>query len=234
MNLYCLPCAGASATMYLRWKKMLPKPINVELIEPAGRGSRISDNFIDSFDAQVDDLFTRFFLNNTRIEEDYILFGHSMGALLAYGLVHKISDENMNLPKAIIVSASAAPSARDNEKFERLDDDSLTQELKSYEGTPQALFEYPELLDMTLQCLRADYKTCRSFDYIKKEALSIPIYVFRGRDDEIELKDMQAWQRETLCPITINTFDGGHFYIRPDKSELDLIKRLKEIISYYV
>ena len=53
VSLLCLPCAGASATMYLRWRHQLPRWIELVPVELPGRGMRMGERFVETYDAQV-------------------------------------------------------------------------------------------------------------------------------------------------------------------------------------
>ena len=53
LRLLCLPCAGASATMYLRWKRHLPAWIEIYPVELPGRGERLGEPLIDDFETLV-------------------------------------------------------------------------------------------------------------------------------------------------------------------------------------
>jgi surfactin synthase thioesterase subunit len=109
ITLLCLPCAGASATMYLRWRRVLPAWIRVEPVELAGRGSRIGDPFSPDFSSAIDDVCVRMqpWLNGR-----YALYGHSMGALLAYGVVRRLLQTGKALPQRLTLGArQLAPGA---------------------------------------------------------------------------------------------------------------------------
>lgn len=212
VELLCLPCAGASATMYLRWRRLLPEWIRVVPIELPGRGMKLGEPFIEDFDALLDRLAAQVpGLATGR----YALFGHSMGGLLAHALARQLAATSLPQPQALFVSACAAPSARDPERFVGLDDAALIADLRQQGGTPEAVFADEELRTMALQALRADYRVCASFVHDGCAApLSIPLHVLAGRHDRIPPRSMQAWQGEAAAPITLDWFDGGHFFIR--------------------
>lgn len=240
MKLICLPCAGASANMYLQWKKQLPSFIDLYPVELAGRGIRLSEEYIEQFDEQVDDLYQNLLAKGNFLSTPYVLFGHSMGALLAHGLVRKIekikkSDKNeiLRLPKAVIVSACSGPSARKVDYFEDLSKSRLINDLKSKNGTPSVIFEHQELLDMFITTLKADYKVCQSFQYCHSPILKIPIFVFYGKQDDISIEDLKTWQNETSEPITMHSFAGDHFYLQPNQCEKLMLNKLINILSDY-
>ena len=241
MKLICLPCAGASANMYFRWKKLLPNSTELVTLELAGRGTRLSDDYIDDFDKQVDDLYHRYFERASWIHEPYILFGHSMGALLCYGILKKIEalneslrNKKESLPSAMIVSACEAPSVRKPDRFRDTSKKKLIGDLRSKNGTPDIIFEHEELLNMAVDCLKADYKVCGSFQYQQDQRLStIPLHVFHGLDDDITLKSLESWQNETTTPIVIDTFEGDHFYLKTNQSEERMITKVSDLLSFY-
>jgi surfactin synthase thioesterase subunit len=213
LALLCLPCAGASASMYLRWRRYLPSWVRIVPVELPGRGARMSEAFVEDFDALV----ARICIEQVDVlRGDFALFGHSMGALLAHGVVRRLQALRRPLPRALLVSGCAAPSRRDPERFAGGEDDAaLTAELRKQGGTPEAVFASDELMRITLETLRADRRVCRShIQAIGEPPLPLPVRVFAGRQDDIEASAMTAWSRETADVFTLDWFDGGHFFLR--------------------
>lgn len=210
--LLCLPCAGASATMYLRWRRALPAWLRVVPLELPGRGARMGEPFAHDIDALVAQLCDE---QADALQGDFALFGHSMGALLAFGMARRLRALGLELPRALLVSASPAPSQRDPLRFAgKTGDAVLTADLRQQGGTPDAVFDSPELMRLTLDVLAADYRLCEGYRYSEAAALPLPLHGFAGRDDDIEAARMQAWSREAGADFTLDTFDGGHFFIR--------------------
>ncbi|MDA8457074.1 alpha/beta fold hydrolase [Acidovorax sp. GBBC 3334] len=214
LPLVCLPCAGASATMYLRWRRGLPAGVEVAPAELPGRGARMGEPFAKSYGDLVEQLAEPCL--RAADGRPFVLFGHSMGALLAYGVARHLQTYSGVEPAALIVSACAAPLARSAERYaEPLDDGRLLTDLRDQGGTPEAVFAEPELLRITLDVLRADYRVCYSFERDQEvRPLSCPIHVFAGRNDRIHHSELLAWAHETRGPATTDWFDGGHFYLR--------------------
>ncbi len=129
------------------------------------------------------------------------------------------------VPAALAVSACAAPALRSGERYaEPLDDARLIADLREQGGTPEAVFAEPELLRITLDVLRADYRLCHGFrrpdDVEGAEGtapLSCPVHIFGGRADRIAAAELQAWARETRGPSTLDWFGGGHFFLREEE-----------------
>ncbi|SAI74501.1 Linear gramicidin dehydrogenase LgrE [Bordetella ansorpii] len=216
-RLVCLPCAGASATMYLRWRRLLPAWLDVVPAELPGRGSRLAEDIATDFDALVEALCTEL---SASLQGDYVLFGHSMGALLAYGIAVRLRAEGRALPRALVASGSPAPSRRDPSRFAGLDsDDSLIEDMRKQGGTPDEVYAHADMLRMTLDILRADYQVCRSFRARPQAPLPLPIHVFAGRADDIGLDNLLPW-REAADACTLDWFDGGHFFVRHEEGDV--------------
>lgn len=213
IDLLALPCAGASATMYLRWRRLLPQWIRVVPVELPGRGGRLGEPHVEDFEALVTRLCDE---HAQALQGRYALFGHSMGALLAYRIAQRQSIGGGPLPRALFVSASAAPSCRDPERFAGKNDDaSLIAALRKQGGTHEEVFENAELLRLTLDALGADYRVCESFRHDDAVSpLPIPVHVFAGRQDDIERERIEAWRREAGAGFELDWFEGGHFFIR--------------------
>lgn len=210
--LYCLPCAGASATMYLRWKRLLPAWIEVIPVELPGRGSRLYESPQENYRMLVNILSQEIALT---LPGSYALFGHSMGALLAHGVTQQLHRLNARLPDALMVSGCAAPAQQDSQRYHKIcTEAALIADLSKQGGTPEEVFNSPELLAMTLQLLRIDYRVCGSFQYTGHAPLPVPIHCFGGRSDTIGADNLSSWQQEGSRMFTLDWFDGGHFFLR--------------------
>ncbi|MGC4060241.1 MAG: alpha/beta fold hydrolase [Aquabacterium sp.] len=218
VNLLCLPCAGASATMYVRWRRQMPSWINVVPVELPGRGGRMGEPFMEDFGTLVDQLCKE---QAPVLQGSFALFGHSMGALLAYGLTQHLRRAGLALPRVLFVSGSAAPAKRDPRRFpEDGNDTQLLMDLRKQGGTPDAVFENEEFLRMTMDTLNADYRVCRSFVHQPAAPLPMPIHAFAGRADDISAEQMVAWRAEAGGAFSLRWFEGGHFFLRQQESKL--------------
>ncbi len=218
IDLLALPCAGASATMYYRWRYLLPEWIRVHPVELPGRGTRLQESFIENFESLIDQICNE---HSAVLQGRYALFGHSMGALLSYGIAKRQCALQKPLPLSLFVSACSSPSQHDIKRFaHRHDRTQLINDLHRQGGTPEEIFQCDEMLDLTLSVLAADYGICNSFRYECTAPLPIPIKVFAGRDDEIAPDRMEAWQKETNAIFSLDWFNGGHFFIRQHEKQM--------------
>ncbi|WP_280190122.1 thioesterase II family protein [Delftia sp. PS-11] len=218
LTLLCLPCAGASATMYLRWRRQLPQWIHLAPVELPGRGGRLCEPPVEDFAQLVAQLC---YEQHGAMQGRFVLLGHSMGALLAFGMARHLRAMGRHLPLALVASGSAAPSRRDPGRFaDKGDDAALIADLRRQGGTPEEVFASPELMRITLDVLGADYRVCESFVHAAEPPLPMPLHVFAGREDEIAAERIETWSAEAAQGFSLDWFDGGHFFIKQREAEV--------------
>jgi surfactin synthase thioesterase subunit len=231
VSLLCFPCAGASASMYLRWRRTLPRWIDLVPVELPGRGVRLSEPGVEDFDTLVSHLSNE---HAAALSGAYALFGHSMGAKLAYGIAHHQQAMGARLPLALVASGSPSPSRPDAAKLPaKADIAGLIAHLRRQGGTPEEVFESGELMRITLDVLGTDFRVCDSFRRRDAAPLALPLHVLAGRQDDIAPARIEAWLPEASGPTSIDWFDGGHFFIRQQEAQVlaVLTERLRQSVA---
>lgn len=230
IQLFCIPFAGGSASYYNNWQINNHDANIVCLpIELPGRGYQYSTPFYETFDDAVTNICGHIMSRSNG--HPCFLFGHSMGALLAYEVVRKFNSFEENIVKHLFLSAVKTPSDYINQNNHLLSDDQIINRLKQYDGMPQEIYTYPELLNAILPIIRADFRLLGTFDN-KRDffPLKQSVTVFGGsRDPFVSLDELRAWEHYTLGGFALHYFDGGHFYLNECKQ--DIIKIMNETIS---
>ncbi|MDC6169387.1 thioesterase II family protein [Paucibacter sp. XJ19-41] len=225
VSLLSLPCAGASATMYLRWRSRLPAWLRLVPVELPGRGARMGESLLHDADQLVELLCSE---HAGVLQGPYALFGHSMGGLLAHAMAARWQARGQPAPLAVFVSACPAPTRRERERFAGSGDEAwLIADLLKQGGTPTEVLENPELRRIVLGVLAADYQVCESAcDWPMQAPLRAPLVVLGGLEDDIAAERLEAWRCETTHCLALHWFSGGHFFLRPHECEvLALIER---------
>jgi medium-chain acyl-[acyl-carrier-protein] hydrolase len=217
LRLFCFPYAGGSAAAFRRWSKALPETVEVCPILLPGREARLGEaafsNVVPLLEALVPALVPH-------LDKPFVLFGHSMGALVAFELARKLRREHNSLPEHLFVSAREAPGfALTQPLLSPLPDNDFIHELSRFNGSEQGALQHPELMKLMLPTLRADFALHERYEYLKEPALECPITVFGGlQDTAIEGEGLNAWRAHTSGSFVRRMFPGDHFFINSPSS----------------
>jgi surfactin synthase thioesterase subunit len=227
LRLYCLPYSGASAMVYVRWRRALPDWLQVCPLELPGRGMRMDEPLqrdIKALAAQLAQEISR------DPHTPYALFGHSLGGLLAFELAHALNVRNLPAPLALFASGTAGPASRDVSEYAvEKTDEQLIARLRELQGTAEEALANPELMQLMLPILRADFLLCGSFSYGERQPLGMPIHVFGGKQDSVRADQLLDWQLEAASGFSLDLFDGHHFFIvQHESAVLRCLRRYAE------
>lgn len=222
IGLFCLPHSGATAQGYLRWAKALPSWIDVRPVETPGRGARSGETPRTDLVGLAEDLAAEI---APRLGPSYALFGHSLGAILAFEVAHALIAGGSPAPLRLFVSASAAPSLRDDrERATPMSDMKLVDELRRLGGTPEEALADPDLMALVLPALRADFLMSGGYVHRPRAPLPCPITALGGDRDDVTAEAVAGWADETSAGFDMRLFAGGHFFIHEREREtLDLV-----------
>jgi len=218
IKLFCIPYSGGNAYSYSEFKKYLPGNIELYNLELPGRGKRISEPLLNSIEAMTEDLFRQI---ENQIDGNYVIFGHSLGALLSYTLCRLIEKKKLPAPAVLFVSGQTAASLIECDDSHTLPDDRFIEMLRKMDGTPEELLSDSSFVRYFLPVIRADFRSIAGYKYEPCDLpLKMPIVIFLGTQEDISDEEASAWKKETDMSISINRFEGGHFFIFKNTGEI--------------
>jgi medium-chain acyl-[acyl-carrier-protein] hydrolase len=219
IRLFCFPYAGGGAAIFRGWPALLPPEIEVWVVHLPGREQRISEVPHTSVPSLVAAICDEFAEDRDR---RFAFFGHSMGALVAFEVVRRLRHLQLPGPECLVVSAHPAPHLVDlHEHLADLPDTAFIQAVRELNGTPLELFDDPELLDLVLPLLRADFKAIESYVYGAEEPLPCPIIAYTGTEDaEVPAEEVAPWQEHTTSRFRLRFFPGDHFFLQDETETL--------------
>ncbi|QFG20263.1 thioesterase II family protein [Actinomadura sp. WMMB 499] len=216
-RLICFPHAGGSASFYFPFARELAGVCELLAVQYPGRQDRRAEPACTDLEVLADRV-------HAALPRDSgtptALFGHSMGAVLAYEVARRLERDGAG-PAALIVSGRRAPAARRHEDVHRRGDDLLLAEVAGLSGTAPALLEDEELRRLILPPLRADYRAVETYRHRSGPPLGCPISVLTGdRDPRVSPAEAEAWRGHTDADFRLRTFPGGHFYLNERRAEV--------------
>lgn len=213
LRLFCFPHAGAGASVYRAWSRPLAaEGFDVCPVQLPGRESRLGEpahlTIIPLVEALVEGIIPY-------LDRPYALFGHSMGALVAFELARSLRERGAGLPCHLFVSGRIAPQREDpRPKLHDLADVPLLTRLTELGGIPSALRASPELMAFQLPLLRADLAVNEKYQHVSAPPLAVPITAFGGEQDpKTDDAEIRGWAEQTSERFSMRTLPGGHFFV---------------------
>jgi medium-chain acyl-[acyl-carrier-protein] hydrolase len=214
LRLLCFPYAGGGASAFRDWSAHLPADVELCAIELPGRETRLREPAIASLPALIELLLAETAPLRTG---RFALFGHSLGALVAFELARALRRRGEALPVSLFVSGCRAPQlGRECETpVGELDEPAFLALLREFAGTPEAVLRDRELLSLLLPTLRADFGLRDGYVCGDEPGLPLPIVAFGGEDDaHVPISSLFDWRAQTQRSFALSRFAGRHFYFR--------------------
>ncbi|MGW2090191.1 thioesterase II family protein [Streptomyces sp. NPDC001880] len=225
-RLFCLPHAGAGASAYRGWQARVGPDVEVAPVQLPGREARFSEPPVTSAAEIARELCEH--LVERAGGKPFALFGHSMGALLAYELTHELVGAGRP-PVHLVVSGYGAPNLPRPAVYgvvHQLPDDRLARHIEGLQGTAGEVLQHPELLELLLPVLRADYELCETYRFVERPPLPVPVTALGGTEDPATTEPMlRAWGGLTTAAFTATGYPGGHFYLTEQLDDVTRVAR---------
>ncbi|MFV2196818.1 thioesterase II family protein [Nocardiopsis sp. LOL_012] len=219
LRVLCIAYAGGGSAVFNSWPDGLPADVEICAVQLPGRGSRMLQR---PFTRTTDLIPVLGEKAAPYLDGPFVLFGHSMGALISFELARWLRANGLNQPLHLFVSARRAPQLpHDHPTVHELSDARLVEELRRLGGTPEELLADERALRLLLPGIRADFELNDCYGYRPEPALECPITAYGGRgDDRVDIEGLSAWREQTSGPFDLRLFDGGHFFIHSAQGPL--------------
>jgi medium-chain acyl-[acyl-carrier-protein] hydrolase len=222
-RLVLFPYAGAGAYIFRTWVSRLPDDVEIVGVQLPGREDRFHEDPVDDLDAVVEAV-TAELTDALEPLDDWFVFGHSLGAVLAAEVARNLTDvRTWGPPAHVMVSGSRALHLvhRNRLPVHQLTDDELVEHVRSLNGTPEEILSEATIMEPLLRLLRADYSLFDQYEHTGSTPLASPVTVFAGDSDPSTSPDtLDAWSLLTTGTCQVHTLPGDHFFLNQSRTLL--------------
>ncbi len=236
--LFGVPSAGAGPREYENWPEVIGGGLVFQVVPYqkgfAHKGEFITDlkqaarvvadgileiiaSDIDTFpesDGDLDDF-------------DIYMFGHCMGASVAYETACLLAKEHRIHIKGLFISAFTSPDVPILDGISGLEDDAFLEEIHGHGTFPEEFFENKSLAKMFLPRIKADYFMIEHYVDREHYKLDCPIVGFFGKEDEsVTSEKIAGWADYTTASFVPHYFPGNHYFYY--EKQPDIINIIKE------
>lgn len=220
VRLFCFPYAGVGPSAYRPWIPALPAHIEARIIQLPGREGRWRESALTSI-PEIADQVARVIVPH--LQAPFVFYGHSLGALLSFEVTRRLRAAGGPTPGHLFVGAHRGPQLPNphppighlpNEEF-------IAAVRKRYDGIPQAVLDNPELLELMLPCLRADFHAFETYEYRSEPPLDVAISAFGGdQDGYVRTHEVAGWREQTTGRFRMRVIPGNHFFMQTGRDEV--------------
>ena len=220
LRLFCFPYAGIGASIFRTWAAEFPAHVELCLMQPPGREGRFMEPAFHEISPMADSAAAAI---APHLSMPYIVFGHSLGALVSFEVLRRLRSRGLPMPAHLFVSAHRAPQfPNPHPPLRQLADPEFIDHVsREYDGIPRAVLDNPDLVELMLPSLRADFTVFETYQWTAEPPFDLPISAFGGlKDRRVRESELTGWSERTNGPFRLEMFDGDHFFLQSRRDEL--------------
>ncbi|MFE9429147.1 thioesterase II family protein [Kitasatospora sp. NPDC006697] len=226
LRVLCCPHAGGTANYYRPLGELAPPGVEVLGVRYPGREDRLMEPLplsIAELAGPVAEACADL------ADAPLVLFGHSMGAAVAYEAARLLAGRPGIRPRALFLSSRSGPGMVKPRGLADASEQALIEDLRKLGGSDMRFLDDPELRDLVLPVLRGDYRITEQHQVDPANTpLAIPVTAYFGDAEEyVDEASVAAWAPVTTAGFAQRSFPGGHFYLAQHWAALldDLLSR---------
>ncbi|MFE5288924.1 thioesterase II family protein [Nocardia sp. NPDC056611] len=211
--LLIFPHAGAGASAYRVFAKKMAADFDVVVFQYPGRQDRAREAAAETLQDMAAGAFEAFRDSTHDSGAPLTIFGHSMGAIVAFEFTRLAEAAGLTV-QLLAASSAAAPARIADLPNHPTDDEALLDHMSALNGTGAEVLGSRDVLRMALPVMKADYRAFDAYSCPADVAVDAPIHVLGGDEDEfVAPRDLFAWEGHSRAGIRVTMFAGGHFYL---------------------
>lgn len=228
VRLVCFAHAGGGATTFHPWRAGLRPDVRLAAVQLPGRENRLREPLMYALPDIVETIASDLTWADGL---PFVMFGHSMGAIVAFEVARQLRREGRAGPAALLVSGKVAPHlpGRAPRIAHFPPAEVLRLMSERHGGVPAAIMRDRELVELMGNALKADLAIVEDYEPAGEAPLDCPIVAIGGDDDAWVARDeLDAWVQHTTAGFSSVQFRGGHFYFRTPDVQQALLALIRE------
>jgi surfactin synthase thioesterase subunit/NAD(P)-dependent dehydrogenase (short-subunit alcohol dehydrogenase family)/acyl carrier protein len=236
-RLFCFHYAGGGAATFRPWADTLDPSIELVAVDPPGRGARVDESPLRTFDELMAELMPRV---EPYLDRPFALFGHCLGALTALEAARRFVPLARAPLVHLFVSGARPPHRLAHEgRFEETllrqllthpefdplrpsheqPDDVLAEVIRHFGiDASDGFLQNAELRHLILPAVRADFAMAFHHRTTPMPPWDTPLTCFIGLGDPyVSQEDALEWGRYTRVAFQLRLRDTAHFLIVDDR-----------------
>ena len=199
--------------MFAGWGERMKPEIEVWAALPRGRGMRFREKAFLSLEEAIEEYLSAL---KPLLDSPFAFYGHSLGGIVAFELTLRLQAEGLPVPERVFVGATAPPHlGLIHEEIHHLADaEFVTAIQQRYGGIPAEVLNEPELLEIFIPPLKADFVAYERYRFEGSGRMTCPVTAFAGLDDSgVAPALVEEWERHTEAEFSFMTVPGDHFFL---------------------
>jgi surfactin synthase thioesterase subunit len=154
--------------------------------------------------------------------QEFALFGHSMGALLAFELARRLERQGRPLAHLFVAGYGAPHVYRSRTTLHAMSHDAAVAELRRTRAVPDLVLDDEGMSRIFVPIVQSDIGMCVKHGVdVDAEPIAAPLSAFGGAlDAEVPAEAVAAWGDLTTAPFRLRILPGDHFFPAGARSEL--------------
>jgi surfactin synthase thioesterase subunit len=218
LRLYALPYAGRGASAFSHFTSFLPDEIDFVVVQIPGRESRLGEPCFARLEPLVEALAEA--MDGELSGQGtlpYVLFGHSLGGLIAHELARALRRRGARMPLELVVAGRLPPGAPvATTLLHLLPENAFRGAIRELAGTPEEVLQNEELMSIVSPILRADLAVCETYTFHPESPLATPITVYGGLHDvSVPTAVLPLWKEQTSGECRVRLIADTHWFVKP-------------------